>query len=383
MERPVKAVLFSWMTNICVLAVGCSSGADGVSGGSGGGQQPPTAAVGGFAGQTTGTAGTEGLQPPSEAGGAGGISGGGQQGSGQPPEGGTDGADGSGGLAAADGSVDAGPLSDAALDASSPYTGDPVPETGTFPPVTDLLAAGPFQPVTVTSSGPGNSYTVYHPAELAPGGVLNPFLTWGNGIMTTPDAYTLLPHLASHGFVVIASNSTNVTADDLRAGLYWLFAENERQDSVFYHKLDTSKVASMGYSLGSDCTFKIADDPRLTTTVHISGGAFDKAETARLRNPAAFFYGDEGGDGYITGDVAHANCDSDFEVATVPVFYGVFNGGGHLGIMMSPYMELIREAVTGWLRWKLMADRTRSAMFVGSGCELCTDPGWTVQQKNL
>lgn len=254
---------------------------------------------------------------------------------------------------------------------------------GAFPSVGDLTAAGPYRAVTVTGSGPGGVYTVYHPEPLAPGGLKNPFVTWGNGLGTTPDWYELLPHLASHGFVVIASDNFSVTPEELRAGIDWLFAENERSGSVFFGKLDTSRVASMGYSLGSDCTFKIADDPRLITTIHISGGAFDKADTARLRNPAMFLCGAAGGDGYFTGDVAHENCETDFDVVAVPTFYGVFNEGGHLGIMLSPHMERIRAAVTGWLRWQLMGDQTRAAMFTGSGCTLCSDPNWTVKQKQL
>ena len=260
---------------------------------------------------------------------------------------------------------------------------DAAPATGAFPPVSDLVAAGPYRAVTVTRSGPGSAYTIYHPESLAPGGIKNPFLTWGNGVLTTPDWYELLPHLASHGFVVIASNSSSVTPDDLRAGIDWLFAENERAGSIFFGKLDTSRVASVGYSLGSNGTFQIADDPRLTTTVHISGGAFDKADTAKLRKPTIFLCGAAGGDGYTTGDVAHENCESDFEVSAVPTFYGVFNGGGHLGVMLSPHMERIRGAVTGWLRWRLMGDQTLAPMFVGSSCKLCSDPNWTVKQKQL
>jgi hypothetical protein len=269
-------------------------------------------------------------------------------------------------------------------DATQPNdAAQPDDATSALPAVTDLTAAGPFTAKTVTGCGPNNAYTCYYPEELAKDGVKNPFLTWGNGAGTTPSNYTLLPHLASHGFVIIASNNTGVTADELRAGLDWLFSENERSGSDFYQKLDTSKVASMGYSLGSDGTFKIADDPRLVTTVHISGGAFDKADTARLRNPALFVCGGPGGDGMTTGDIAHDNCDSDFEVTTVPTFYGVFVGGGHLGVLMSPYMERIRVPVTGWLRWRLMGDSTQKAVFVGDQCTLCQDPNWEVQQKNL
>ena len=93
-----------------------------------------------------------------------------------------------------------------------------------------------------------------------------------------------------------------------------------------------------------------------------------------LKNPAAFFCGDP-------SDIAHDNCESDFELATVPVFYGVFPGD-HLGILAS-HTEPISEVVTGWLRWRLMHDDTLDAMFVGPDCTLCSDPGWTVKQKDL
>jgi hypothetical protein len=256
-------------------------------------------------------------------------------------------------------------------DAAPPKSNTPA--TGTFPPVTDLAGNGPFQTKTV-ACGTGNAYTCYYPTELAKNGVKNPYLTWGNGATTTPVMYTLLPHLASHGFVVIAANSSSVTSADLTGGLDWLDAENARSGSDFYQKLDTSKVASMGYSLGSVGTFGIGADPRLKTTVHISGGNFDRVGVTNLKNPAAFFCGND-------SDIAHANCDLDFEDATVPVFYGNFPGD-HLGILAA-FTSQISQAVTGWLRWQLMADETLKAMFVGADCGLCKDSNWTVQQKNL
>ena len=243
-----------------------------------------------------------------------------------------------------------------------------------FPSVSDVGAAGPYTPMSTPSSGPGNGYSVYYPEPLGPDGLKNPIITWGNGATTVPPLFTLLPHLASHGFVVIASNNAFVTGGELRAGIDWLIAENERSDSMFYQKLDTEEVASMGYSLGSLGTFEIADDPRLKTTVHISGGAMDKSVVPNLRNPAAFLCGDP-------SDIAHANCESDFELATVPVFYGVFPGG-HLGILGS-HTAQINEAATGWLRWRLMHDTSLEDMFVGPSCSLCTDSRWNVKQKDF
>jgi hypothetical protein len=96
-----------------------------------------------------------------------------------------------------------------------------------------------------------------------------------------------------------------------------------------------------------------------------------------LHAPAAFLCGASG------VDIAGANCATDFEAATAPVFYGVFNGGDHLGVRTQPYADRIRAVVTGWLRWQLMRDATLASMFVGDQCTVCKDSNWTVKQKNL
>lgn len=112
----------------------------------------------------------------------------------------------------------------------------------------------------------------------------------------------------------------------------------------------------MGYSMGSLATFTIASDPRLTTTVHISGGNFVPERVKNLRQPAAFLCG-RTGDATCNllspdCDIAAAQCDRDFANATTPVFYGRFPAG-HLGILQEPHANRIAAAVTGWLRWKL------------------------------
>lgn len=274
---------------------------------------------------------------------------------------------------------------------ASPDSGT-VPSTGPFPPVTDFTLDGPFQSQTVASSGPNGNYTVYLPSPLAPSGAKNPIVGWMSGGSTNPSLYPLLPRLATHGFVVVASNTVPGIGQEVQlgqeiiAGIDWAIAENARQDSPLFEKLDTSKIASMGYSMGSLATFTIADDPRLTTTVHISGGNMVADRIKNLRAPAAFFCGIPGDASCTivsaTCDIAAANCDTDFANATTPVFYGNFPGG-HLGILTAPNQVRITAAATAWLRWKLMSDETLAAMFVGDQCTLCSDPSWTVQEKSL
>jgi hypothetical protein len=271
--------------------------------------------------------------------------------------------------------------------------GPTLPATGPFPPVTDFGGDGPFKSMTLENTGPNQSYTVYLPTELAPEGAKNPIVGWMSGGSTNPTAYPLLPHLATHGFVVVASNTTPGIGEEVSlgkeiiAGIDWAIAENDRPDSMLFGKLDTSKLASMGYSMGSLATFTIANDPRLTTTVHISGGNMETGRVDNLHAPAAFICGIPGDDSCnilsTDCDIAAANCDTDFAAAKTPVFYANFPGG-HLGILSDPNMPHIYTLATAWLRWKLMSDSTLSAMFVGDQCTVCKDTSWKrVQQKNL
>ena len=204
--------------------------------------------------------------------------------------------------------------------------------------------------------------------------------------------------MATDGFVVVASNTVPAIGQEVElgqeilAGISWAIAEDARQGSDFYGKLDTTKIASMGYSMGSLATFTIANDPRLTTTVHLSGGNMQSDRIKNLRAPAAFICGLPGDGGCNNNvlailstdcDIAAANCDTDFANATTPVFYANFPGG-HLGTLLAPQSDRNFGMAIAWLRWKLMSDTTLEPMFVGPQCSFCKNPDWVrVQQKNL
>jgi hypothetical protein len=363
----------------CVILalVGCSSntGAGSPSAGSGGG----ASGAGGSSGGSSGAAGAGG------AAGVAGASGGAGGGAGTAGAGGTAGVAGSAGTMAG---TSAGMDGDGGVDPDAQVpTG-----TGPFPPVSDFAAAGPYSSTMISNVGPNSNYTIYHPSELAPDGAKNPIVAWTSGGATDHSWYTLLPHLASHGFVVVTSNTVpGIGAEidlgqEMVAGIDWMIAESSRAGSAFEGKLDTTKIAATGYSMGSLATFTIAMDERLVTTVHISGGNMAPERIANLRQPAAFICGIPGDAncGLIdtTCDIAGANCATDFESATTPVFYATFESG-HLGVMTSPFQERIAAMTTEWLRFHLMSDSTRSTSFVGEACTYCSDANWDVKQKNL
>src|SRR5262245_31819761 len=101
---------------------------------------------------------------------------------------------------------------------------------------TAYRAVGPWAVSTTTVSTPSGAYTLFYPTNLGAGGFDHPILTWGNGTNATPSKYTgLLTHLASWGFVVIASNSGSTgLGTQMLDGVEFLIVENAVPASIFY-----------------------------------------------------------------------------------------------------------------------------------------------------
>ena len=104
-----------------------------------------------------------------------------------------------------------------------------------------------------------------------------PVITWANGTCGYTHGYALLlGTIASHGFVVIASNSTwtNSSPTDkvqLRA-LDYAKALNDDSNSVLYRKLDLDKIGAMGHSQGAMATASAAKDARVKAVMFWNTG---------------------------------------------------------------------------------------------------------------
>jgi len=257
--------------------------------------------------------------------------------------------------------------------------GDGPPTPGGAWPAADPSGMGPFATTTENNVGPNDSYTLFRPADLAESGLLHPVVTWGNGTGTMPSTYrTLLTQLASHGFIVIASNSTNVaqgTPPPMLNGVTWVFEQNEDSASPMYQHVDTMNVGATGHSQGAFATSSAGADERITTTAPLQG-----ARAGTLHGAALLLCG-----GMDTTVPCSGSMNAFNAINSVPVMYANLIAASHtnwiggFGGTPSPYFE----AVVAWMRVHLMDDTQLRPMFYGADCELCGDSQWEVMQKMM
>jgi hypothetical protein len=257
----------------------------------------------------------------------------------------------------------------------------------TLPAMTDYTKDGPFTTmIASTTTGPDGGYTVVQPTTLGANGFKHPIATWGNGITTTPTTYTtgnpaLLQRIASHGIVVVASNSTTVTAADMTGGLDWMVAQNGAS-GPYQGKLDTKCLVSIGYSLGGGAAVTVGAHPDIVTTV-----AFHPViSTPALKTPLLLFTSTTD-----TVNVPATFVTPIYDMSTVQTFYATLtdagdpNNEGHL--IVASELDLIDPVdpeyapTMAWLRLWLYGDEGGRDYFWGSNAKLCQLPDWTCQTK--
>jgi hypothetical protein len=249
-----------------------------------------------------------------------------------------------------------------------------------LPPVTDYGAKGPFPTMVVNNTGPSGQYTMFRPTQLGMNGFLHPPTTWGNGVTTTPQLYdALLNTVASHGFVVIASNSSGVTAQDVRQGLEWLIMQNDTAGD-FQGKLAVKCAAAIGYSMGGGAAVTAAAHPNVIATVSMHGlqGAANQLNGPLLLTTST-------NDGFVTKDgfvmpTYTGSTKVPTILATLEVPGAAADFTGHLLPLGDSGQE--RAPLIAWLRLWVYGDQGAKPWFYGADCKLCKTPWTDIQRKN-
>jgi hypothetical protein len=239
-------------------------------------------------------------------------------------------------------------------------------------PIEEKYAARGSWQTTVTSI---EGYDIYHPVDLGRNGFKHPIVTWGNGTGATPDDYSgLLTHMASHGFIVIASRSTQVASGkEMLEGVAYMTRQNDNPASIFFGHLDIDAVGATGHSQGARGTLNSASSPLIKAICPMEPGPIE---------PESIVFG---GPMFLIGGAADNIVVVDelvvpiFEASTVPTIMGILDGATHFtptgdGGGMAGY-------VTAWFAAQLMDDEFAKGAFYGA-CEICSHGAWEVKRKH-
>lgn len=106
---------------------------------------------------------------------------------------------------------------------------------------------------TLCCDSAGNKFDLYYPTSLCAGGFKHPILTWGNGTNgKASDVDYFLKHLASWGFVIIATEDKNTgVGQTILDAANILSAANSNPASIFHNKLDITNIGAFGASQGA------------------------------------------------------------------------------------------------------------------------------------
>jgi hypothetical protein len=368
-------------------ASGGSALTGGASGGhalAGSGGTPASGGAGVSAGAGTGgNANTGG----SSSGGAGGGALGGSAGSGG--AGGHSGAGSGGGAAGGQGQAGGGANSGGAAGSSGTCTASKAVSA-------NASGSGPHQVTVETNSDPGiKEGTIYRPTDLN-GAEKYPIFVWGNGACSQDGLSNTaaMAEIASHGYFVVAdgtpkgSGSRSQTSDwvtmgkPLLAYVSWAIAENGKSCSAYHDSLDTTKIASNGFSCGGLMSEGTAGDPRMTSVGITSSGltSADQAFYKTVHTPVLIILGG-------TSDIAYDNGERDYDsLAALGIPIMLFSKNiGHGGDLTSSHGGDFTKINLAWLNWRLKGDEGASGkgVLVGAGCSYCSNGAWEVKSKNI
>jgi hypothetical protein len=212
-----------------------------------------------------------------------------------------------------------------------------------------------------------NTVAIFRPAaaKYGQGGVRHPLIVWGNGHTNTVDIWAgFLGRVATYGFVVVAPEQTEVTADQMNQALDYVLRLANDPTSGDCGKIDATKIGSTGYSLGGMGAITVGSNARITST-------FLFASNGNVKNLKAP-WGVIGGDADTT--FSFSAISTAVTGSTQPAFGAALAGIDHNRVAGQAKAQ---EAYIGWMRWRFMGDQAGHDMFVGSNCQICTDSAFS------
>ncbi|MFE1285841.1 alpha/beta hydrolase family protein [Streptomyces sp. NPDC058751] len=249
----------------------------------------------------------------------------------------------------------------------------------------DLSAPGPFSvaytDLTVSAAGRTYSARVWYPGTTAGANApvaagTHPGLAFGHGFFQAITQYeSLLEHYASWGVITVVPKSQgglfpshSAFADDLNAGLSWLTAQNTASGSPFASRVDTSRYALSGHSMGGGAALLAASrNPAVKSVTTLAAAETTPsaitASTA-LGMPVQYVGGSADSIAGVAG-----NQQKMYDAKPSGTQLRVITGGFHCGfedssgfgcdsgtISRAAQQKLTRAVTTSWLLYTLGVD---------------------------
>lgn len=257
-----------------------------------------------------------------------------------------------------------------------------------LPPISDPGAKGPFE-IQVQETLEGlDTHILIAPKELGKDGIKHPIVVWINGAGTGTTGYrNMLDNVAAHGFFLLDDKQSGFESapevESQKAAITWAIEQADKQGGPYFGKLDSTRIAIAGHSLGGVSTFGNVSDMRIKTSIHMAGGVtgnpegVDASWLQGLHVPAAFLCGDADSNGLprVKDDFAAAP-------AAVPLFFGILAGVSHTDEFTMPNGGRWGRILIAWLRWQLADDASFAKSFQGPDCEFCMGD-WTAMKHAI
>ncbi len=187
----------------------------------------------------------------------------------------------------------------------------------------------------------------------------------------------MVNHLASHGFVVVASLSTATAEGDplpTIAGMDWIIEQSNDPMSPYYQRLDTDNIGQLGHSYGGMSTCMSASDPRYKALATVCG----TRQLEGLHTPMLFFCGSQ-------DDIVE--CSGVYEVFSSvqdqPAFFLEQSNADHGSWVYDGPGGVSLSSAAAWFRAHLMGDSESRKFFYGPGCTFCSDNRVNAEQNAL
>jgi Chlorophyllase enzyme len=294
------------------------------------------------------------------------------------------------------------------------------PNAPTLPIEQKYYAAGPWAVTSVTGfaccDSSGTKFDVWYPTRLGQNGFRHPIITWGNGTNAIPSQYAyLLSHLASWGFVVVASENKNTgTGQEILDAARFMVAQNGQASSIFHNKLATNQVGASGHSQGASGVLnamvksagliKTAIPIELPAQLWCSTNTATCADTRNLSSGAVFFV--NGSADTIISPSTQAlpwqviglqsySAYYDATPASVAKLWGTLNGPNHNDVQGQPDCAAASQPCvngvygylgypTAWMMDRLDGDAYAHQAFIsGTGEMFHETTNWSNQISNI